>query len=197
MARDRATDPGTLVRAAAETFQRKGYHNATIDDIAEAAGISRPTVYKYTKSKQDLLDSIVEHVTESLGAALADAISSDAPPLERLRRVIDVHVASTTENHVFYAILFSEEIEASDVARKRFRHWAHEVTSDFESLVNDCLESTASAGLLQPRIAANLVVSMLTSLYRWYDPRKSISPSELSDQILRLLHPSLTQATSS
>lgn len=47
MARSRATDNETLLRAAAEVFESKGYSNATIDDIAEAAGISRPTVYKY------------------------------------------------------------------------------------------------------------------------------------------------------
>lgn len=63
MARERATDTTALVAAAAETFHRKGYRNSTIDDIAEAAGISRPTVYKYTRSKQHLLDLMVDEVT--------------------------------------------------------------------------------------------------------------------------------------
>jgi AcrR family transcriptional regulator len=43
MARERATDTQALVSAAAKTFREKGYRSSTIDDIALAAGISRPT----------------------------------------------------------------------------------------------------------------------------------------------------------
>lgn len=81
MARERATDTTALVAAAAETFRRKGYRNATIDDIAEAAGISRPTVYKYTRSKQHLLDLMVDQVTGDLSLRIKQAVETGAPPL--------------------------------------------------------------------------------------------------------------------
>jgi len=59
MARGRATDTSALVAAAAGVFERKGFRNATIDDVAEAAGVSRATLYKYVDGKQQLLDMIM------------------------------------------------------------------------------------------------------------------------------------------
>ena len=55
MVRGRAIDTPGLIAAAAGVFERKGFRNATIDDVAEAAGIARATLYRYADSKQHLL----------------------------------------------------------------------------------------------------------------------------------------------
>src|SRR5258706_9239422 len=44
----------TILRAAAQVFAERGYQAATIDDIAEYAGIAKGTVYLYFRSKHDL-----------------------------------------------------------------------------------------------------------------------------------------------
>src|SRR5580693_1645910 len=56
--RDRCSSGGS--RRAARVFERRGYADATLDDIAAEAGISKPTVYQYVSSKQRLLETIVE-----------------------------------------------------------------------------------------------------------------------------------------
>ncbi|MCE0764982.1 TetR/AcrR family transcriptional regulator [Pseudonocardia kujensis] len=184
MARERATDTTALVAAAAEVFRRKGYRNATIDDIAEAAGISRPTVYRYTKSKQQLLDLMVEEITTVLGAGLDEVLHSTASPEARLRRMIAVHIEAAAANRTFYAIVFSEEVELSEHGRATFRAWAHERTKDFRVLLDDCVPPDSA---IDTTIAANLVLSMLATLYRWYDPAGPVEPAELSQQIERVL----------
>ncbi|GAA4700133.1 TetR/AcrR family transcriptional regulator [Pseudonocardia yuanmonensis] len=184
MARERATDTTALVAAAAEAFRRKGYRNATIDDIAEAAGISRPTVYKYTRSKQHLLDLMVDEVTGDLGRRLKEVLESGEPPQTRLREMIWAHIEAASANRTFYAIVFSEEVELSEQGRATFRSWAHGRTQDFRLLLDECLP--AGSGV-DTTIAANLVLSMLATLYRWYDPAGPVKPEVLSDQIEKLL----------
>jgi AcrR family transcriptional regulator len=184
MARERATDTTALVAAAAETFRRKGYRNSTIDDIAEAAGISRPTVYKYTRSKQHLLDLMVDQVTGDMTRRLKDVMESGEPAETRLRRMIRTHIDSATGNRTFYAIVFSEEVELSDAGREAFRSWAHERTQDFRVLLEECLPAGSP---LDPTLAANLVLSMLATIFRWYDPAGPVGPAELSRQIEHLL----------
>lgn len=184
MARSRAIDTRGLVAAAAEVFHQKGYRNSTIDDIAEAAGISRPTVYKYTKNKRWLLDRMLETVTDDLGKRLRAVLDSDADPGTRLREVVRVHVRSATEHRTFYAIVFSEHTELSEAGRPRFRAWAREVTKDFRALLDECVAGRPTN--VDTSIAANLMLSMLTSLYRWYDPAGSTTPEELEEQILLL-----------
>lgn len=184
MARERATDTTALVAAAGEAFRRKGYRNTTIDDIAEAAGISRPTVYKYTRSKQHLLDLMVDEVTDYLQRRIKEVLDSGEPPETRLRMMIAAHIEGATTNRTFYAIVFSEEVELSERSRTTFRAWAHQRTRDFQLLLEECLPTDSG---VDPTIAANLVLSMLATLYRWYDPAGPVTPEELSRQIEKLL----------
>lgn len=187
MARSRATDTTALVVAAAEVFRDKGYRNTTIDDIAEAAGISRPTVYKYTKSKQYLLDLMVEVVTTDMSRRMREVLDSTEDPAEKLRTAVRTHIDSAVANRTFYAIVLSEQAEVSDTSRELFNKWARGMTREFEQLVADCLRAQPAPPPINTFIAANLVLSMLTSLHRWYDPAGEVSPSELTDEILMVL----------
>jgi AcrR family transcriptional regulator len=187
VARSPATDSATLINAAATVFKSKGYRNATIDDIADAAGVSRPTVYKYTQSKRALLDSMVDALLDSITSQLHQVLATDDPPADKLRRLIAIHVKTATSMNTFYGILFSEETELSDETRARFHSFSHAVAVDFQALLNDCVAAGAAAQGVDTWIAANLVLSMLTSLYRWYDPTGPTSPRQLEQQIAAVL----------
>ncbi|WP_067901043.1 TetR/AcrR family transcriptional regulator [Nocardia vaccinii] len=187
MARERATDTTALVAAAAEAFRSKGYRNATIDDIAEAAGISRPTVYKYTRSKQRLLDLMVEQVTTDLGVRLEQILKSGEPAPARLHEVIRAHIDAAIGHRTFYAIIFSEEVEISDEARTLFQKWARQRNHEFQALLDECLALQREPAPIDTHVAANLVLSMLNSVYRWYEPGGEVTPEQLTDQITILL----------
>ena len=89
--------------------------------------------------------------------------------------------------HTFYGILFSEEAELSDDARSRFRSFSHDVAVDFQALLEECVAAGAAARGVDTWIAANLVLSMLTSVYRWYDPSGPTTPEQLERQIAEVL----------
>lgn len=185
MARERATDTTALVSAAAKTFREKGYRSSTIDDIALAAGISRPTVYKYTRTKQHLLDLMVDEMTANLEQELRSVQSETDNPVDRLKKTIMAHIQASSANRTFYAIVFSEETELSDAARKTFRSWARDRTKDFRALLDECLADLPKQRRqkVDTGIAANLLESMLATLYRWYDPEGSTTPEHLAEQI--------------
>ena len=187
MARSPATDSAALVNAAAAVFKSKGYRNATIDDIADAAGVSRPTVYKYTENKRALLDSMLDAVLDAITVRLHEVLAAADPPAVKLRRLIAIHVETATSMHTFYGILFSEEAELSDDARSRFRSFSHDVAVDFQALLEECVAAGAAARGVDTWIAANLVLSMLTSVYRWYDPAGPTTPEQLERQIAEVL----------
>ena len=58
MARTNAKEP--LIEAARNLFSVKGYDGTSVDEIAEAVGIKGPTIYKYFKSKEDLLKAVID-----------------------------------------------------------------------------------------------------------------------------------------
>lgn len=190
MARSRSTDSVALVEAAAGVFESKGYRYATIDDIADAAGVSRPTVYKYTSSKRALLDSLVDDVCDDLEQRL-DALIDDSPESApvRVRQVVAMHIDSAVQRRSFYAIVFSEQVELTERAKSRFHRFSHKMALDFQRLLQECIAAhpSAAATPVDTLIAANLVLSMLTSLYRWYDPNGKTSPEQLTEQVLAVL----------
>jgi len=188
MARARVTTLEALIHASAAVFGSKGFRNATIDDIAEAANISRPTVYSYAKSKRWLFDQIVYALLDDLAERVEASKRVEPAPRGQLRAVIRTYIDAIVANRTFLAILLSAEAELSPAARTRFRIWAHDITTDFRDLLEGCLDQDAWRGnRLDTTVAANLVVSMLTSLHRWYDPNASVNPEELAEQILVLL----------
>lgn len=187
MARQRATTTADVVAAAAQIFETRGYRNVTVDDIGQAAGISRPTVYKYIESKPWLLGQMVSAITDEMSGPLAELMTSDLSPRDKLRAVIRFHIASTVNKRVYYATVFSEQSELPESARELFRDWSHTVTEDFARLVDDYLEAEGLAPRVETRFLANLVLSMLTSMYRWYDPEGEISPDALYDRLVVVL----------
>ena len=189
MARERATDTETLVDAAAGVIRLKGYHNTTIDDIAAAVGISRPTVYKYISSKQWLLDRMIEMLAQDLDERLENLLEQESDPAKRLRAVIAANVSAAVDNRTIYAIVFSEQAELSADGRTQFTKWAHEVTIHFKRLLDDCDVSPT----VDTWVASNLILSMITTLYRWYDPTGPMSPNDLTDQVISLLGAAIPQ----
>ncbi len=189
MARSRATDSIALVEAAAGVFESKGYRNATIDDIADAASISRPTVYKYTSSKRALLDSLVDAVCDDLEQRLDAVDDSPEPAPVRVRQVVAMHIDTAVQRRSFYAIVFSEQVELSERAKSRFHRFSRKMAIDFQRLLDECIavQRPVAATPVDTLIAANLVLSMLTSLYRWYDPNGKTSPAQLTEQVLAVL----------
>jgi len=61
--RERRPDerPRELIDAALSVFAERGYHNTRLDDVAEAAGVTKGTIYHYFDTKEDLLLNVIEH----------------------------------------------------------------------------------------------------------------------------------------
>src|SRR6187399_944087 len=74
-----------LLMAARTIFSQKGFHEATIDDVAEAAEVAKGTVYLYYKSKRDLYLEALRHGIESLNRELNLKAAEAGVFLEKLR----------------------------------------------------------------------------------------------------------------
>lgn len=70
-------------------FVKRGFDETTIEDIAEAAGISRRTFFRYFETKEDVLLWRLRYSSEQMGAAL-EARPAEEPPLLAVRRALDV-----------------------------------------------------------------------------------------------------------
>ncbi|WP_329105360.1 TetR/AcrR family transcriptional regulator [Micromonospora sp. NBC_01699] len=75
-----------MLDAAVKVFSRRGYHSASMDDIAEDAGISKPMVYAYLGTKESLFTACLHREGTRLMEAIAGAAAPELPPDEQLWR---------------------------------------------------------------------------------------------------------------
>jgi AcrR family transcriptional regulator len=122
----RAERESRMLEAAGETFASQGFHDASMDTIAAAAGISKPMLYNYFGSKQGLYVAYVERSGELLLQRMRDAAPPDAPAAERLRAGILAFLTYAQEHSPGWAILHREALAqggplAAEVSQLRAR----------------------------------------------------------------------------
>src|SRR5437763_11095013 len=127
----------TMLDAAGAAFAAHGFHAASMDAIAAAAGISKPMLYNYFGSKQGLYLAFVERDGRDLLASMRLAASPDSPAGERLRAGILAFLTYVDEHRSGWAVLYSEAAAqggplAAEVAGLRERI-AGMLTSLFDS----------------------------------------------------------------
>jgi AcrR family transcriptional regulator len=76
----RAVRERQILDAAVSVFSRYGYHSASMDEISEVAGVSKPMIYTYLGSKEDLFGACIRREATRLLEAVQDGIKPDLPP---------------------------------------------------------------------------------------------------------------------
>src|SRR6201986_3162221 len=86
--REREVKREAVIRAAAHAFNIKGYHNTSLDDIAAALDVTKPTVYYYVTNKEQLLFECFVAGVEQIRSAFREVRNLEVPARERLNAVL-------------------------------------------------------------------------------------------------------------
>src|SRR5437867_13402029 len=83
-----------ILDAAEDVLRRFGPAKATVVDVARALGVSHGSVYRHFPSKAALRESVAERWLDRVSAPLAAVVADDGPAVDRLRRWLDLLVAT-------------------------------------------------------------------------------------------------------
>ena len=109
----KADSPGSpkreqLLDAGRAVFSELGFHSATVDQIADRAGVGKGTVYLYFRSKQELYFAIVEHDLEELYAETVQQMGKAETAFDRIRAYMRVRCEFAESRHDFLRLLATE-----------------------------------------------------------------------------------------
>lgn len=130
--------PTRILGAARECFERFGIRKTTIGDIAEAAGVSRPTVYKNFASKEAILDTISIVEIGKVHDALRMRLRRHAAFADRLTEILLVSAQVAMENSFVRWFLQDPELrlrnqapdsQLAQATRERWRHLYESATA--------------------------------------------------------------------
>jgi len=131
LAKGRKTGPRReqILRAAEQVFAQKGFHTATMAEIAKSAGLSEPTLYEYFTSKEDILFTIPLETSQKIGELIDFHLAMAKGTVNKLRAIVYIllWIHQTNPNYaaVSYLILKQNsrfmEAEGYQVLRQRMR----------------------------------------------------------------------------
>jgi AcrR family transcriptional regulator len=173
--------------AALRLFREKGYHATSMQDIAEAVGLYKGSLYHYIGGKEDLLARVFERALGSLLAEL-EQIASDTSlePAAQVREVIRAHVSAVADNLDALTVYFHEwrALAGDSLAT------VHAQRERYASLVNEIVGRGVRLGEFQVpdvRIATLGVLGMCNWLCQWYQPNGRLGPAEIADHFANLV----------
>src|ERR687889_1471827 len=100
-----------ILDAALEVFSGRGYHGASIDEIAQQAGISKALIYEHFPSKKDLHASLLERHVQEIFEALAQAAAGPEPGEVRLRAGVDAFLEWVETHPRAFRLVFRDNFE--------------------------------------------------------------------------------------
>jgi AcrR family transcriptional regulator len=104
----RATREQDILDAAVAVFSRRGYHDASVDEIAEAAGLSKPMVYAYVGTKEELFSACVRQEGLRLLEALAEAAGRGQSARARLREGLTAFFGFVASHRDGWTVLYRQ-----------------------------------------------------------------------------------------
>lgn len=97
-----------MLDAAVKVFSRRGFHAASMDEIAEDAGISKPMVYAYLGTKEELFIACLHRETARMVVAIAGAAAPDLPADQRLWRGLRAFFGFVGAHRDGWAVLYRQ-----------------------------------------------------------------------------------------
>jgi AcrR family transcriptional regulator len=171
-----------VLRAAARTFNRKGFHIATLDDVAEDLGVTKPALYYYARSKDELLAACGQLAIDALEAALDRSAAPELSAAQRLRRFFALY-AEVICGDFGRCLVLTEPRDLSpgsrkvNVAGRRALNLA----------VREIIREGVAEGALKPcdeRALAIALFDAFNGLAKWFDPKSAQPLAGIVEQYL-------------
>ncbi len=167
--RPRAYDPGTALRQALETFWSGGYSATSLDELAAATGMNRPSLYGAFGDKKALYLKALDHYRAGGRAAMAEALAGTRPLRQELRCLYDKALAiyfsgkGAARGCFLIGTATSEAVENPDV-RAALRDALRELDTTFERRFRLACEQGELSRKANPVALARLASAILHTL---------------------------------
>ena len=181
-----------ILEAAARIFRRKGYHAASMQDIARAVNLQKASLYHHVSSKQEILVALLDRALDLLIEQMQGVLAMDAPPETKLRQAVLGYTRVLAENRDLAAVLLLEFRFLEPEVRERHVHRR----DAYERLWRELIIEGQKAGVFHaenPSLAAKALLGMINWLVMWYRPSGPLTPQEIGDYFARVALRSLVK----
>jgi AcrR family transcriptional regulator len=178
-----------ILRTAAQLFNQRGFYATSLNDLATRLNVTKPSLYYYVKSKDDILLQILHHAMGEIEPAIALAEETGANGLEKLRIFVQKYVQVLTGDFGKCLVLSGTtplEAESREQVVPAFRRIDQAVRGMIAQGIAD-----GSIAPCEPKIAAFSLFGSLHWMTSWFRPDGEFSADELAQQIFEIFRQGL------
>jgi AcrR family transcriptional regulator len=174
-----------ILESAAKLIRKKGYHAASMQDIADAVKLKKASLYHHFSSKQEILLALLDKALDLLIERVSAVIACELPADEKLRQAMRVYLEILDEYAALASVLLFEYRSLDPEYHDR-----HIPRRDrFERLWRDLILEGVEAGIFHaadPSMTARALLGVMNWTITWYRPDGRYSSGQISDQFAAL-----------
>ena len=175
-----------ILEAAAQVFRQKGFHGASMQDIASAVSLQKASLYHHVSSKQEILLALLDRALELLLERISAISAQDIPADKKLQQMIRTYLQILAENTDLSSVLLFEHRSL-----ERKQHARHVPNRDkFEALWRTVIEEGVATKLFKcddPALTTRAILGILNWTITWYRPDGPLEINEIADHYSNLL----------
>lgn len=175
-----------ILEAAAVVFRQKGFHGASMNDIAEAVNLQKASLYHHVSSKQEILLELLDRALELLLERITPITNQDISADKKLRLMIREYLQILVENIDLASVLLFEHRSL-----ERKQHARHVPNRDkFEELWKDVLAEGVRTKLFKCENTALIARGLLGQLnwtITWFRANGPLTIDQVADQYADVL----------
>ncbi|MDX6242118.1 MAG: hypothetical protein QOG10_7060 [Kribbellaceae bacterium] len=156
-----------IVTGAANLFNTKGFHQTSMDDIADTVGIAKPTLYHYFSGKAEILAEIHEEFIADMLSRLRGRQSTDLTPPEQLRELVGDIFMFIEKRRGHVKVFYEHEQDLTEESRAHISKLRTEFTNQVRALIQAGIDSGEFRDV-DTQLAARALFGMCNWSYHWF-----------------------------
>jgi AcrR family transcriptional regulator len=166
-----------VILAAARAFRERGYHNTSLEDVAAALNVTKPTIYYYVANKEEILFECFRAGLDEIKAVFPELDSAKDSAREQLLVLIR-HYGAAIAGEFGWCMVRAEDQDLSPVMSGRIKALKSEIDQRIRGLIKQGIKD-GSVGPCDPKMTAFAIAGSLNWISHWYHKDASLNPAEV------------------
>ena len=175
-----------LIDVAARVFEVRGYEAASIQDIADALGILKGSVYYYIDTKQELLFAVLQEMHEAASGKIKTLKNFSSDPLVLIRMFVEGQFLFLANNLVEVTVFFQDFGSLDEARREQIVGQRDKYDRFLRELIATGQQEGSICQHIDPKTATFAILGMINWSYQWYRVGGSLDPAAVARQFADL-----------
>jgi AcrR family transcriptional regulator len=178
-----------VILAAARAFRERGYHHTSLEDVAAALHVTKPTIYYYVANKEEILFECFRAGLDEIKSVFGELDTSNQSARERLLILVR-HYGAAIAGEFGWCMVRAEDQDLSPAMSGRIKALKSEIDQRMRGLIKEGIKD-GSIQTCDPKMTAFAMAGALNWISHWYHKDASLNPAEVGQAFAQVFENTL------